>query len=71
MPEQTWDNIRDPELLGSIIGQTILDVTQDEWPASEDKERPDPACVYLHLSNGKTLAFVVRGRAGFCYPWEP
>lgn len=65
------ENIRD--FLGELAGLTIVDVTQDDWDEVM-AEQPNPdereSCVYLHLSNGKTLAFRVCGGSGFCYPYE-
>lgn len=65
--------VKEPEnirtYLGEMIGLTILDITEDDW---EDVIADDPeertACVYVHLSNGETMAFRILGPAGFCYP---
>jgi len=55
-------NVRDRDLLGSIIGATILDVTQhdqDEW--DEEGE-----CYWeLHFDNGVTVHVDVCECAGF------
>lgn len=68
--EDSVDNIR--ELLGGLVGKSIIEVTQDDWdevcaeyPVPEERE----SCVYLHLSDGTTLAICVMGAAGFCYPY--
>lgn len=55
------DNIRDPSLLGPLIGCTLVDVTQD------DKEDLAPGSnrVYLHFSNGTTVAFSIGEDVGF------
>lgn len=53
-------NIRDPDLLGLIIGCTVVDVTQQD--GDEFKERG--SFVALHFSNGMTAMFPIN-EAGF------
>ena len=47
-----YDNIRDPDLLGSIIGARVADITQN------DKDEK-PHAVYFHFDNGYTVRFTV------------
>lgn len=55
------ENIRDPTLLGSLIGCTLVDVTQDD---KEDLAPGSNRC-YLHFSNGTTVAFEIGEDVGF------
>lgn len=48
-------NIRDHDLLGSIIGSTVVDVTQQD--SDEFAERG--SFVALHFSNGMTAVFPI------------
>lgn len=43
-------NVR--EILGGLIGRSVLDITQDDRDASEEIHR-----IYLHFDNGRTLVF--------------
>lgn len=54
------DNIRDPSLLGPLIGCTLVDVTQDDPEDCADSHR-----VYLHFSNGSTVSFLIDIEHGF------
>lgn len=55
MADETYDNIRHPEILGPCIGATLLDVTQ------EDREEWAQGKSYLsfHFSNGYTITFPI------------
>lgn len=50
MAEQSWDSIRDEDLLGPIIGQKVVDITEND---KDEKE----AFLCLHFENGYTLKF--------------
>lgn len=61
MADDTYANIRHPDLLGSLIGQRIIDVTQhdrDEWVENRK------AYVTLHCESGLTVTFWI-GEDGF------
>jgi hypothetical protein len=52
LDDESYATIRDPHLLGAILGATVLDVTQ------HDKEEfdEDGSCYFeIHFSNGVTL----------------
>lgn len=55
-----FDNIRDPELLGSFIGRRLVDVTQTDV---DELQRGEPNEVMLHFDNGATVSF--RVESGF------
>ena len=55
------DNIRDPTLLGPLIGCTLVDVTQDDVADLA----PGANRVHLHFSNGTTVSFQIGSDVGF------
>ncbi len=58
--DDTYANIRDPELLGPIKGQRLVEVTQhdaEDFPITGSR-------IFLHFENGYTLSFPV-GDDGF------
>lgn len=59
--EESYESVRNPEVLGGIIGATVVDVTQHD--ADEFKET-GASYVALHFSNGITVTFPV-GDEGF------
>ena len=63
-----FSNIR--EVLVGAIGQSIVEITQDDWEDVE-KTAEDPAerhmNIYLHLSSGNTLKFEITKWNGFWY----
>lgn len=54
MPE--FANIRNPDLLGPIIGSTVVDVTQED---QEQWEEEGLSFICLHFSNGYTVTFPI------------
>jgi hypothetical protein len=55
-----YQNVRDPEVFGPLIGERVVDVTQhdrDEW----DENRVSYVC--LHFGNGMVVKFPI-GDAG-------
>lgn len=56
-----YSNIRNEDLLGPIIGQRVLEVTQHD--KSEFEENGESR-IYLHFENGYTVSFPIED-AGF------
>lgn len=51
-----YSNVRDPEILGSFIGKTIIDITQhDKDEFAED----NLAYVQLHFEDGSYVKFYI------------
>lgn len=62
MPDDpTYSNVRHPDLLGPLLQQRLVEVTQHD--KSEFEENGESR-IYLHFENGYTLSFPV-GDAGF------
>lgn len=60
MNEKDYTSVRDPNVLGPIIGARVVDVTQhDQEDFQEDGSR-----VFLHFDNGYTVTFRI-GEDGF------
>lgn len=56
----SYSNVRDPEMLGPLIGARVVDITQHDA-----EEYPDTGSrIYLHFDNGMTLWFPI-GDDGF------
>lgn len=53
-----YANIRNPDLLGPLIGQRIIDVTQHD---REEWEENRKAYVTLHCESGLTVTFWIGG----------
>ena len=61
MADEPYANIRTDSLLGPILGQRVVDVTQhDEEEYQEDGE----GVVYVHFENGYTLRVVLSEEPG-------
>lgn len=56
-----YASIRDPALLGLLIGQTVVDITQQDADEFRDTRE---SFVFLHFGNGMALRFPI-GDAGF------
>jgi hypothetical protein len=59
--DRTYENIRDPELLGPLLGQCVVEITQhskEEWAETGE------SYFMLHFENGYTLTIKVTD-AGF------
>lgn len=56
-----YANIRDIDQLGALVGQRVIEITQQD----EEEFKTDGACyVALHFENGTTVTFHI-GAAGF------
>lgn len=59
--DPTYANIRDPELLGPLLHQRVVEITQHD---KSDFHENGESRIYLHFENGYTLSFPV-GDDGF------
>lgn len=57
----SYSTIRDSDLLGPIIGQRCVEVTQHD---AEEFEENGESRIYLHFENGMTVSFPIED-AGF------
>lgn len=58
---KVYSNIRDPELLGPVLGQRVVEITQHD---AEDFAKTGESRIYLHFENGYTVSFPIDD-AGF------
>lgn len=56
MPDESYSTIRDPNLLGPLIGAKCVDVTQHD---KEDFDEDGESFVTLHFDNGYAVTFPV------------
>jgi len=61
MADNEYRNVRDPDFLGPILQQHLVDVTQHD---PEDFKANDESRIYFHFANGYTVSFPI-GDAGF------
>jgi hypothetical protein len=59
--DETYSNVRDPGMLGPLIGQRVIEITQHD---AEEFDLYGESRIYLHFDNGMTLSFPI-GDAGF------
>lgn len=57
----SYSNVRDPDLLGPLLGARVIEITQHD-PEEFDEGRGSR--IYLHFENGITLSFPI-GDDGF------
>lgn len=57
----SYSNVRDPDLLGPLIGQRVIEITQHD---KEEFVENHESRIYLHFENGLTLSFPI-GDDGF------
>jgi len=57
----SYSNVRDPEVLGSLVGKRVVDITQHD---PEEFAENGESRIYLHFENGTTLSFPI-GDEGF------
>lgn len=51
-----YANVRHPDMLGPILGQRVVDVTQhsaEEWAETHESR------IYIHFENGYTVSFPI------------
>lgn len=57
MPDaERYSTIRDPDLLGPLVGQRVVDITQHDADEFEEEGR---SYVAFHFENGMTVTFPI------------
>lgn len=60
--DETYANIRDDDLLGPLVGQRVIEITQHD---QEEFEEDHVSYIALHFENGYTLTFQINDDCHF------
>lgn len=68
MDDDRYASVRDPGILGRMIGATVVDITQHD---QDEFEEDGESFVAFHFSNGYTVTFPFDADADLVFTIEP